>query len=149
MARDLKQSLRHKLDEIAPEYGLVELTYPSFARCFGYRSQPFSASDTVEAVGALIDVASGIRMEVEIEGARNGGEWFGSGKVWEANGKEGRRDDDRENIPPGSLASILKSRGKVSSKGNDNGEEGEEGGDSHDIDWWVKNFWIAFDALSE
>ena len=61
MAKDLKLSLRNKLDQIAPEYGLVELTYPSFTRCYGYLSQPLSACDAVEAVSALLDVAGGVR----------------------------------------------------------------------------------------
>jgi len=33
---DLKHPLRDKLDAIAPEYGMIELTYPSFACCYGY-----------------------------------------------------------------------------------------------------------------
>lgn len=144
MAKDLKQSLRFRLDQIAPEYSLVELTYPSFTRCYGYRSQPLSASDSVEAVAALIDVASGVRMEVEVEGARNGGEWFGGGRVWTANGKEGRRDDEHENVPSGALVNILKSRHKASTNGEDNTDE-EDQEDTH----WVKNFWTAFDALNE
>ncbi|KAL6305383.1 CDC45 family [Sparassis latifolia] len=125
MAKDLKLSLRNKLDQIAPEYGLVELSYPSFARCFGYRCQPLSASDAVEAVSALLDVASGVRMEIEVEGARNGGEWFGGGRLWEG-GKERRRNDERENVPPGAM----------------------------DVDdaapqWLVRNFWTAYDALND
>ena len=73
MAKDLKTSLRHKLDELAPEYGLVELSYPSFTRCYGYRSMPLSACDAVEALSALLEVAGGTRIEVEVEGTRNGG----------------------------------------------------------------------------
>jgi cell division control protein 45 len=87
---DLKSTLRSKLEAIAPEYGLLELSYPSFTRCFGYRSPPLSAADAVEAVSALLDVAGGVRMEVEVEGARNGGEWFGGGRVWEVEGARGR-----------------------------------------------------------
>lgn len=132
MAKDLKLSLRNKLDQIAPEYGLVELSYPSFTRCFGYRSQPLSACDTVEAISALLDIAGGVRMEVEVEGARNGGEWFGGGKLWEGSRwKEGERD----NIAPGGIMKIVRV-----------GEEEEaEVSDSQ----WVKNFWMAFDALHE
>lgn len=132
MAKDLKQSLRNKLDQIAPEYGLVELSYPSFTRCFGYRSQPLSACDAVEAVSALLDIAGGIRMEVEVEGARNGGEWFGSGKVWEGSKW---REDERDNLTPGSIVKIVRVNDEM---------EGAEGEDQ-----WVKNFWMAFDALHE
>ncbi|KIM87549.1 hypothetical protein PILCRDRAFT_85952 [Piloderma croceum F 1598] len=115
---DLKSTLRSKLEAIAPEYGLLELSYPSFTRCFGYRSPPLSAADAVEAVSALLDVAGGVRMEIEVEGARNGGEWFGGGRVWEVEGARGER------------------------------EEGEKE-EKMEVEWWKKNFWTAFDALSD
>ena len=138
MAKDLKLGLRDKLDQIAPEYGLVELTYPSFTRCYGYLSQPVSASDAVEAISALIDVAGGIRMEVEVEGARNGGEWFGGGRVWEAGGRESgsRKDEDKENVLIGGV-------------GNVRGKDKAGGEDTEELQWWVKNFWTAYDALDE
>jgi len=141
MAKDLKASLRHKLDQISPEYGLVELSYPSFTRCYGYLSSPLSASDSVEALVALLDVAGGVRIEVEIEGARNGGEWFGSGKVWEARG----RDEDRENVPPGGI--LARSRPKNTTGKDGSQADGNEG--SEELAWGVKNFWTAFDALND
>ncbi|THG99216.1 hypothetical protein EW026_g3104 [Hermanssonia centrifuga] len=123
MAKDLKLNLRNKLDQIAPEYGLVELSYPSFTRCYGYLTQPLSACDAVEAVSALLDVAGGIRMEVEVEGARNGGEWFV--------------------LLFGGVGGVMgKGKGKA-----ENGEEEEE--DSGELQWWVRNFWTAFDALND
>jgi cell division control protein 45 len=123
MDMDLKQKLKSKLADIAPEYGLIELTYPSFARCFGYKAQPLSAADAVEAVSALLDVAGGVNMEVEVEGARNGGEWFGAGRVWAHN----KDKEDIENVQP-------------------SGKEDEE---KKELQWWVRNFWSAFDALTE
>lgn len=144
MAKDLKASLKQKLEQIAPEYGLVELSYPSFMRCYGYRSQPLSAGDAVEALSALLDIAGGTRIEVEVEGARNGGEWFGGGKLWDG-GREGRfRDDERENVPPDILAQVVKAQVRAQASA-----EGKEDGEGGDVDWWVKNFWSAFDALSE
>jgi len=143
MAKDLKLSLRHKLDQIAPEYGLVELSYPSFTRCYGYRSQPLSACDAVEAVSALLDVAGGVRMEVEVEGARNGGEWFGGGRTWEG-GREGKRkDDERENMLLGGVTSVVRHSAAVGDKNND------ADGEVVELQWWVKNFWTAFDALND
>ncbi|TFK86908.1 CDC45-like protein [Polyporus arcularius HHB13444] len=144
MAKDLKVSLRQKLDQIAPEYGLVELSYPSFMRCYGYRSQPLSAGDAVEALAALLDIAGGTRIEVEVEGARNGGEWFGGGKLWDG-GREGRfRDDERENVPPDILAQVVKAQVRAQA-----GADGKEDSEGQDVQWWVKNFWSAFDALSD
>ncbi|KAG2158166.1 CDC45 family [Suillus bovinus] len=137
MDLDLKYQLRAKLDSIAPEYGLVELTYPSFARCFGYRASPLSAADAVEAVSALLDVAGGIRMEVEVEGARHGGEWFGGGRLWEG-GRNGEEQWEKR-IEVGN-------RQKDGDDGVDTDVDGEE---RKERTWWVKNFWAAYDALSD
>jgi hypothetical protein len=68
----LKKDLQAKLDSIIPEYGMTELSYPSFTRCSGYRVQPLRAADGVEAISALLDVGEGIKLEIEVEGARNG-----------------------------------------------------------------------------
>lgn len=138
MDMDLKKTLIQKLEEIAPEYGLVELSYPSFMRCFGFHTQPLSAADAVEGIGALLDVAEGIRIEVEIEGTRNGGEWFGTGRVWEAYGSE------KNNITKD--FALAKDNGQAV----DNIQELQSNEtQSEEPDWWVKNFWTAYDALSE
>ncbi|KAJ7771680.1 CDC45-like protein [Mycena metata] len=152
MDMDLKKTLLQKLNVIAPEYGLVELSYPSFMRCFGYRSQPLSAADAVEGVSALLDVAGGIKMEVEVEGARNGGEWFGGGKVWEAaataRDSSRRKREERENIPPGGQGAAGAVKAKPVGEGGEVDED-PEGEGSKEVQWWVKNFWTAFDALSD
>ena len=136
MDMDLKKSLIQKLNDVAPEYGLVELSYPSFMRCYGFHSQPLSAADAVEGISALLDVAEGMRMEIEIEGMRNGGEWFGSGKIWDAN----HSMSDRKN------SSHRESGNTTSLQGDPSGETDDQPKDS---EWWVKNFWAAYDALTE
>jgi cell division control protein 45 len=128
MDLDLKTSLVHKLQAIAPEYGLIELSYPSFTRSFGYRSQPLSASDAVEAVSALLDVAGGVKMEIEVEGGRGGGEWFGRGGFWDGGKKQGVTSE-------------------VDTKRVEGDEEGTE--EKKEVSWWVHNFWTSFDALSK
>ncbi|KAJ7273195.1 CDC45-like protein [Mycena rebaudengoi] len=153
MDMDLKKTLVQKLNDIAPEYGLVELSYPSFMRCFGYRSQPLSAADAVEGISALLDVAGGIRMEVEIEGARNGGEWFGGGKVWEAanNARDSgrRKREERENVPPGGQAHTgAAGKAKRIGEGDEADDDPDDDG-KKEVQWWVKNFWTAFDALGD
>jgi cell division control protein 45 len=140
MDLDLKKQLRTKLEAIAPEYGMVEWSYPSFMRSYGFRSHPLSAADAVEAVSALLDVAGGVRMEIEVEGARNGGEWFGGGKVWELHNKP--KKENRENTSPDDGGT----RG-VGDEGRVDDEQDGETGKGREADWWVKNFWSAFDAL--
>lgn len=153
MDMDLKRDLLHKLNDIAPEYGLVELSYPSFMRCYGYRSQPLSAADAVEGIRALLDVASGVRIEVEVEGARNGGEWFGGGRVWEAN--VGREVTRRAGGRDGGEDPSHKPEAAAGDRASDekNGEEAQNGRDEEAsktaAKWWVKNFWTGYDALNE
>lgn len=134
MDMDLKHQLRDKLDAIAPEYGMIELTYPSFVRCYGYHMQPLSAADAVDALNALLDAATGVRIEIEADGARNGGEWFGGGRVWRAAGRWG--------IPESEQASA---RNRGQEEGQAAGEREQEGRGS----WLVRNFWNAFDALED
>jgi len=131
MDTELKRELRTKMEDIAPEYGLVELSYPSFVRSFGFKSQPLCAADVVDGVSALLEAAGGLRLDVEVEGGRNGGEWFGSGREWKM-----RRDDNKENVPINSNAANGPKRNGVT-----NGAEKPED------EWWKNNFWVAFDAL--
>lgn len=144
----LKKELQAKLESITPEYGMVELTYASFMRCCGYRSLPLGAADSVEAVSALLDAASGVRLEVEVEGARNGGEWFGAGRAWTVSGQSNRwADDDRENVPPGGQAApaATNGNGKKPIEEEDDGASQKKG----TIQPWIRNFWSAYDSLNE
>ncbi|KAF9001890.1 CDC45 family [Cyathus striatus] len=138
MDMDLKKALTQKLSDVAPEYGLVELTYPSFIRCYGYYSQPFSAADAVEGISALLDVAGGVRLEVEVEGSRNGGEWFGGGKIWEAGNME----------KAGGSTNTLNAS-KVEQANTAEEAEGSEHLPNMEVKWWVRNFWIAYDSLTD
>ncbi|KAF6765072.1 cell division control protein 45 [Ephemerocybe angulata] len=137
MDMDLKRALVKKLDDVAPEYGLVELSYPSFMRCYGYHSQPLSAADAVESINALMDFAGGARLEIEMEGHRHGGEWFGGGKLWEAVGYE-------KEIT--SAKSTMGTNGPENAQGN-----GNDDGDDEPValEWWKKNFWSAYDSLTD
>jgi cell division control protein 45 len=134
MDMDLKRQLRDKLDEIAPEYGMIELTYPSFVRCYGYHMQPLSAADAVDLLNALLDAATGVTIEIEADGARNGGEWFGGGRVWRAAGRWG--------VPEAKEKASTLTLGQ---------EEEQAAGETEEArgSWLVRNFWNAFDALEE
>lgn len=67
MPLDLRNSLTSRLEAIAPEYGLTELVFKSFIRSYGYRSNPLSATDTVEGLNALLIAATGVKIEVQDE----------------------------------------------------------------------------------
>ena len=144
MDMDLKKILVQKLNDIAPEHGLVELSYPSFTKSYGFRSQPLSAADAVEGISALLALAEGTRMEVEIEGTRNGGEWFGGGKIWEVGGSDRNEEQEQE------LGNTLKPQDHAAVNTDADGEVTEKDGPrSQEVHWWVKNFWTAYDALAE
>ena len=134
MDMDLKLELRDKMESIAPEYGLVELAYPSFVRSFGFRLQPLCASDVVDGVSALLEGAGGIALNIEVEGGRNGGEWFGTGRQWAM-----KRDDNKENIP-------VRKDGIAVSRGGQGDADGKDGREVKE-EWWKNNFWVAWDAL--
>lgn len=65
MELDLRQSLVRRMESIAPEYGLVDLTFRSFTRSYGFRTVPLSASDVVQGLSALLQAAHGVRIEIE------------------------------------------------------------------------------------
>ncbi|TFK76580.1 CDC45-like protein [Pluteus cervinus] len=146
MDLDLKKDLYQKLTDTAPEYGLVELVYPSFIRCFGYKTQPLSAADTVDGLSALLEVATGIQMEIEIEGARNGGEWFGAGRLWET------ANSEKESRNGSKASEQVYGNHNSGRSGHDDPNKPEDDPDDKaqpDIEaWWVQNFWTAYDALT-
>jgi cell division control protein 45 len=119
---DLKSGLFTKVASLAPEYGLNDLTYPSFIRKSGYKSD-ISSSDAVEGLGALLEVATGVRLDFGNGNATGGGreEWSEGIKGWVE--KEGKEGGGREE------------------------EEGGEKKDGHE-EWGRRNFWLAWDALS-
>ena len=134
MDMDLKKHLPSKLESIAPEYGLIELSYPSFTRAFGFTLSSLSAADAVEGISALLEAAKGVRLEVEKDGGRRGGEWFGGTRPWNVGRRE---EDDKENLDPRKKAQ------------EEEKEDGVKVDGKKDQAWHIANFWIAFDALSE
>jgi cell division control protein 45 len=138
MDMDLKRTLPEKLESIAPEYGLVELTYPSFSRSYGFTLSQLSAADAVEGISALLEAAKGVRMEIDREGGKGGGEWFGGTKVWEVD--DGRlltgKGEDKENVDPRAREEGVNGDGPTQEK-------------KKDQSWHISNFWIAYDALEK
>lgn len=130
----LKSSLREQLEAIAPEYGLVESTYPSFMRAFGYRCPQLSAADTVEGLCALLEAATGVRIEVEQDGGKGGGEWFGGTKIWSTGVNATSRSSAAKDVGRSGTQNEADELGK-----NDKLEQKQS----------ERNFWICYDALQE
>ncbi len=139
MDMDLRIDLREKLDTVAPEYGLVELSYPSFTRAYGYRCTALAAADAVEGIEALLEAGTGIRIDVEYDGGKGGGEWFSGTKIWSAN------EYGNEKEMKGTAKKLQSGAGVV------NGDEVDEMEESSKLEQGRnrKNFWVAYDALHE
>lgn len=152
MDMDLKRSLRSKVESIAPEYGLFDLTFASFVRAYGYQSL-LSASDCVESVTAILEVATGVKLDFH---SLHGGNGIGSvddggqgGTFWDA-GKGVRRWTDLADVPTRpSASSIDKENVRLDSlgAGADPAQVALQKKPKEDV-WWVENFWMASDALS-
>jgi len=121
MDLDLRATLVSKMDDIAPEYGLTELTYRSYIRSFGFLASPISAADAVEGIHALLNAAYGVRIDVETPGmtfaasnakagagtgggnygapGSSGSELFGQKKPWRL--LDHTKGSDKENNRPG------------------------------------------------
>jgi cell division control protein 45 len=135
MDSDLKRSLREKVESIAPEYGLFDLSYPSFVRANGYQSL-LSASDCVEGIRALLEVAHGVR---GLDLGENSGE---KERMLEKVGlRRWDEEDDKENRVPNGDGTTASAAARVETD-----EDGQKKRKKSD-EWWVRNFWYAWDAL--
>ncbi|KAH7340891.1 CDC45-like protein [Rhizoctonia solani] len=136
MDRNFRKELPTLLEPIVPEYGMVELQYPSFVRAYGFSAQPFAAADCVEAASALLDAGTGVRLEVEVNGGRGGGEWFGGARIWNA-GDSTAKNKSTAATGGGGKENL----GLDGPLGTKNDEEDEK------TRAWRRKFWLAYDAL--
>ncbi|KAG8907305.1 hypothetical protein FRB99_004754 [Tulasnella sp. 403] len=150
MDAELRERLPTQLEDIAPESGLLELSYPSFTKSYGNEMPRTSAADVLAGVGALLEAAKGIRLTVQVEGGKGGGELFGAERLWDLRKDSGR--PGKENIPV-RRAEERRQGDEAGQRNAENGDaaaEGDEDDDGVVIDGqkvWILNFWTAFDAL--
>lgn len=145
MNSELRESLPDQLDNIGAESGLIELSYPSFTKSYGNEMQRTSAADVLAGAGALLEAARGVRLTVEVEGGKGGGELFGGERIWDLRKESGR---GKENVPlrAGSDQSSRPGNGQPESGDMEEIEAvGEQMIDGQPVS--VHNFWAAFDAL--
>lgn len=127
---DLKSRLYNNIDALAPEYGLNDLSYESFVRKSGFRSD-ISAADTVEGIGALLEAATGVRLDFGTGAGRE--EWTQGIKSWVSKNGEQHRLMNGKSLADGGAA-VEDEAGQQ--------DEGPLGGG-----WQTRNFWLAWDAL--
>lgn len=159
MDMDLKRSLRSKVDSIAPEYGLFDLSYPSFVRSFGYQAV-LSASDVTECVSALLEVANGVRLDF---GSELGGMVWSGERAWgSAVGKEdggedsaggtdrnGHPSSDKENHGNGDAIAQAANAQNAVVRQEEAAAVAAAKAKKREEAWWVRNFWMAYDALGQ
>lgn len=145
MDLDLKHSLYNNIETLVPEYGLFDLTYPSFVRKAGYRAD-MAASDVVEGLGAILEVASGVQLD------------FGGAFV--ASDAPGTREEWRpEGLRRWIEAGDYRDPRAAPGANKENERPGDEERDELDVEaqpqkkdasdeWWKRNFWLAWDAIS-
>ncbi|KAH9446751.1 hypothetical protein MJO28_017601 [Puccinia striiformis f. sp. tritici] len=150
MDMDLKQTLTEKVESIAPEYGLFELSFPSFVRAYGYQSV-LSASDCIECISAILEVASGVKLDFA---SLHGGHGTVSlddqgqtGTLWDG-GKGVRRWTELHDTTSRSSQSTMNKENQPPAGSRPAGESSEASKKPKEEVWWVQNFWIASDALS-
>lgn len=137
----LRDKLPDQLEAIAPESGLVELVYPSFTKSFGNEMPRTCAADVLAGVGALLEAARGVKVTVEVEGGKGGGELFGSERLWDLKKDSSGKGKDKPKPSRQSLGN--------SAADEEDGDDGEGDGslvvDGQKV--WIHNFWAAYDAL--
>lgn len=172
MDMDLKRSLPSKMQDIAPEYGLFDLIYPSFCRVYGFQSI-LSCGDVVECVSALLEVANGVRLDF-------GGDQFSVGSqqssggmsmnaaasstLWNAshwNSSLGKGEADGEDDDGYGTGGASSDRENPTTNNNNAGDNAANAlarsqeaaaiaaakAKKREEAWWVRNFWMAYDSL--
>lgn len=152
MSSDLKASLFPMLSEQRASYGLWDLSYPSFVRKSGWRVD-LSAQDYVDALEALLEAATGVRLDFAsittvdarralVDGGTNGAaaaagagqhsaatqyggreEWAEGIKSWVS--KAGIGEGDKENARPSNGSGGANGRGRNGAAGAAAAAEGE------------------------
>ncbi|RUS21570.1 CDC45-like protein-domain-containing protein [Endogone sp. FLAS-F59071] len=116
---DLKKMLRSKIESIAPHYGLLDICYSSFHKSHGFKCQ-ISASDAVYALAALLEASPEVATRL---GAKV--EWK------DENMDRDKNEDNKEN-----------------NSSDENGlNDKEQRRSGSDDNWWLRNFYTAYDAL--
>jgi hypothetical protein len=89
----------------------------------------------VEAVSALLDAGTGVRLEVEVDGGRGGGEWFGNARIWNASDGTTKH---KSTMTGGGVKENLGLERSLGAKGDEEDEKNKA---------WRKNYWLAYDSL--
>ncbi|GAA99765.1 uncharacterized protein L969DRAFT_95680 [Mixia osmundae IAM 14324] len=135
MDMDLKRALPAKIESIAPEYELDDLSFPSFCRSYGMAG-PLSASDAVEGLGALLEVSCGVKLD--FSGLGGQAEWDSSvvrawsyGRYGDSETARVDKEHVRAEAPNIQAESDELALVKIKSSA-----------------WWVRSFSTAWDAMA-
>lgn len=139
--------IRRRADSVAPDHSLKveELFFESFVRKAGFRID-LSALDAVEGISALLEVATGVRLDF--------GNAVGGRRGVTLGGHEAARvNEGREEWSEGIKSWVGKGGDKENRRPmvEEDDEEGEseiEKKERKEKEWATRNFWLAWDGLS-
>lgn len=89
----------------------------------------------------------GVRLEVEIEGGKGGGEWFGGQRLWALGGSLGWSSNGKEPEPEEQEQEEEQGGDKAGNGVAGEGEDGRPSSKLKDEKAWEKCFWASFDAI--
>ncbi|KAI5475703.1 hypothetical protein MNV49_001037 [Pseudohyphozyma bogoriensis] len=133
MDAELKKDLYRNMEQLAPEYGLDDLNYQSFIRKSGH-SVDISAHDAVEGLGALLEVATGVRLDF-------GNRTMGGGAIMREEWGDGIKGFHQRNGTEGREVARAKNQ-------EEEEEDEEEKYERKGREEALRNFWLTWDALS-
>ncbi|KAI9106301.1 CDC45 family [Phlyctochytrium arcticum] len=158
-----KRSLRDKLSSVAPRYNMSEIIFPSFSKTYGYKGT-VSAPDVVYSITALLDWGTEWISRHSVTGYSDG-----AGPVSSTLERPGQDQDDSGRMGTGGLAgvgvgtrtgmaAIAMRSGKPLQTVEDKGPTAEDTAALSEEDRellkkeqqrsWVRNFYVAYDALN-
>ncbi|KAI9469765.1 MAG: DNA replication pre-initiation complex subunit Cdc45 [Benjaminiella poitrasii] len=137
MDMDLKQMLRDKIEVVAPLYGLTDICFPSFTRTYGWECC-LSASDVVYSLSTILETSPAAATQL------------GTTVNWNE-AEETYADDEEDDAKHKDAANGLDSSSPPEADRNSSDTSGYGSNgilSSERTNWWMRNFYTAYDALS-
>ncbi|KAJ3253044.1 hypothetical protein HK103_001006 [Boothiomyces macroporosus] len=139
MSVSFKSLLKEKLEEIAPHYNLPDILFPSFQRKYGYITT-LSATDTVYSLTALLDCGTSFLDNHSLSGYEN--------LTSSTTNDNLHKYQDTSTMSEGGLVGAGIGTKTVAGEIISEIKQKLESSDLDTRKPWLKNFYLAYDALT-
>lgn len=139
MSVSFKSLLKEKLEEIAPHYNLPDILFPSFQRKYGYITT-LSATDTVYSLTALLDCGTSFLDNHSLSGYEN--------LTSSTTNDNLHKYQDTSTMSEGGLVGAGIGTKTVAGEIISEIKQKLESSDLDARKPWLKNFYLAYDALT-